>query len=185
MKSGRPSPNHVYKIHDPLGLKLLRRLRLGLSQLNEHRFNTLCSCSLEVDSIKYFFLHCHHQTNICKSLLNTVVIIHESILNVNDDDLIEILLFGNCKFSLEVNLYITKASLNYIKDSERFDKPLFWTKKYFLHHRFCVIHVLRFSYFFHNVLFSPPFWSYLIVSSLGVSTGYTRFLCYLDFYTFV
>ena len=51
--------------------------------------------------------------------------IHESILNVNDDDLIETLLFGNWKFSLEVNLYITKASLNYIKNSERFDKPVF------------------------------------------------------------
>ena len=32
--------------------------------------------------------------------------IGESILNVNDDDLIEILLFGNCKLSLERNLSI-------------------------------------------------------------------------------
>ena len=39
LKSGRPSPNHIYKIHDPLGLKLLTRLRLGLSHLNEPRFN--------------------------------------------------------------------------------------------------------------------------------------------------
>ena len=63
LKSGRPSPNHIYKIHDPLGLKLLTRLRLGLSHLNEHRFNhnfdscinPLCSCSLEVESTKHFF----------------------------------------------------------------------------------------------------------------------------------
>ena len=40
-------------------------------------------------------------TNIRKTLLNTVEMIGESILNVNDDDLIEILLFGNCKFSLK------------------------------------------------------------------------------------
>ena len=51
--------------------------------------------------------------------------INESILNVNDDDLIEILLFGNCKFNLERNSFIIKASINYIKNSKRFDKPLF------------------------------------------------------------
>ena len=51
--------------------------------------------------------------------------IDESILNVNDDDLIEILLFGNCKFSLEGNPSIIKVSINYIKNSKIFDKSLF------------------------------------------------------------
>ena len=51
--------------------------------------------------------------------------IDRSILNVNDDDLIEILLSGNCKFSLEGNLSIIKASINYIRNSSRFDKSLF------------------------------------------------------------
>ena len=64
-------------------------------------------------------------THIRKTILNTVEMIDKSILNVNDDDLIEILLFGNCKFSLERNLSIMKASFNYIKNSERFDKSLF------------------------------------------------------------
>ena len=118
LRIGPPSPNHIYKIHDPLGLKLLTRIRLGLSHLNEHRFNhnfdscinPLCSCSLEVESTKHFFLHCHHYTNIRKTLLNTVEMIDGSILNVNDDDLIEILLFGNCKFTLRKFVY--NQSLN-------------------------------------------------------------------------
>ena len=38
----------------------------------------------------------------------------ESILNVNDEDSTEILLLGNCKFSLERNLSTIKASINYI-----------------------------------------------------------------------
>ena len=54
--------------------------------------------------------------------------IDESILNVNDDDLIEILLFGNWKFSLEGNSSIIKASINYIKNSKRIDKSVFCTK---------------------------------------------------------
>ena len=70
-----------------------------------------------MESTKYFFLQCHHYTNIHKTLLNTVEMIDESILNVNDDDLIEILLFGNCKFCLERNLSIIKASINYIVSS--------------------------------------------------------------------
>ena len=63
-------------------------------------------------------------TNIRKTLLNNVEIIDESILNVNDD-LIKILLFGNCKFSLERNSSIIKTSINYIKNSRRFDESLF------------------------------------------------------------
>ena len=57
-KIGKPIQNSIFKIHDPLGIKFLTRLRLGLSHLNEHRFrhnfqdclNPLCSCSLEVES---------------------------------------------------------------------------------------------------------------------------------------
>ena len=68
LKIGRPIQNSIFKIHDPLGIKLLTRLRVGLSHLNEHRFrhnfqdclNPLCSCSLEVESNIHFFLHCQH-----------------------------------------------------------------------------------------------------------------------------
>ena len=49
----------VYKIHDPIGLKLLTRMRVNLSHLREHKFrhnfldtlNSLCSCSLEIESL--------------------------------------------------------------------------------------------------------------------------------------
>ena len=34
----RPKPANVYRIHHPRGLKLLTRLRLGLSHLREHKF---------------------------------------------------------------------------------------------------------------------------------------------------
>ena len=58
LKLGRPNQNTIYNINNPVGLKLLTRLRLGLSHLNEHRFNhnfqncinPLCHCSLEIES---------------------------------------------------------------------------------------------------------------------------------------
>ena len=40
LKIGRPAPKPVYNIHNNSNdLKLLTRLRLGLSHLNEHKFN--------------------------------------------------------------------------------------------------------------------------------------------------
>ena len=39
LKIDRPTLKPVYNILDPNGLKLLTRLRLGLSHLNEHKFN--------------------------------------------------------------------------------------------------------------------------------------------------
>ena len=38
LKVGHPVPNSYFNIHNPVGLKLLTRLRIGLSHLNEHKF---------------------------------------------------------------------------------------------------------------------------------------------------
>ena len=67
LKIGRPIPKPTFNIQNPLGLQPLTLLRLGLSHLNEHRFNhnfencvnPLCSCSLEVESTSHFCLHCY------------------------------------------------------------------------------------------------------------------------------
>ena len=53
----RPLGNDTHGIYDPLGIRLLSRLRLSFSHLREHKFkhnftdtlNLLCSCSLETE----------------------------------------------------------------------------------------------------------------------------------------
>ena len=63
LKIGQPTPKPVYNIHNSTGLKLLTRLRLRPSHVNEHKFNynfrdcvnPLCPCSLEVESSSHFF----------------------------------------------------------------------------------------------------------------------------------
>ena len=58
-----PMENKTFSIYDPLGNKLLNRLRVDFSHLNEHKFrhnfadtlNPLCSCSLETESTAHFF----------------------------------------------------------------------------------------------------------------------------------
>ena len=66
----RPLENSILNIFDPVGSKLLIRLRLGFSHLNEHRFrhnfqkclNPLYTCSLETENTSHDLLHCHHKT---------------------------------------------------------------------------------------------------------------------------
>ena len=83
--------NPIYDIHDPVGIKFLTRLRLGLSHLNEHKFkhnfhdclNPLCSCSLEVVSTTHFFMHCKYYNDIRKTLLDTVKeIVNKDLTNL-------------------------------------------------------------------------------------------------------
>ena len=75
-----------FKYHNPLGIRLLTRLRLGLSHLNQHRFihnfdnfiNLLCTCVFEIESITHFFLHFYNY--ICKTLLDNLNLINTNIL---------------------------------------------------------------------------------------------------------
>ena len=107
VKIRRPIPKPVYNVHNPVGLKLLTRLRLGLSHLNQHKFNhnfqdclnPLCSCSLEAESVSHFFLHCHYYSNIRLTLLNELQSIDINLLNQEDDLVLEVLLFGSTKFN--------------------------------------------------------------------------------------
>ena len=59
-----PCANTVFNIHNPLGNKILTRLRLGLIHLHEHKLrhcfqDTLCKCAKYTESTVHFFLHCN------------------------------------------------------------------------------------------------------------------------------
>ena len=132
MKIGTPIPKPVYNVHNPVGLKLLTRLRLGLSHLNQHKFNhnfqdclnPLCSCSLEIESVSHFFLHCHYYSNIHSTLLNELQSIDINLLNQEDDIVVEVLLYGSTKFNNNQNFRLLSSSIDYILKSERFSGSL-------------------------------------------------------------
>ena len=106
LKIGLPTPKPVYNILDSNGLKLLTRLRIGPSYLNEHKINhnfkecvnPLLSCSLQVEPVSHFFLHCHYFTDIRKTLLNELQLVDENILNQSDNETVELLRYGSYKF---------------------------------------------------------------------------------------
>ena len=59
--------NLIFSIYDPLGVKLITRLRYQFSHLNEHKFrhcfgdtlNAKCACGSEVETTEHFLLRCH------------------------------------------------------------------------------------------------------------------------------
>ena len=110
-----PIPNPVFGIFNSLGPKLIRRLWLGLSHLNEHRFNhnfnncidPLCTCNLDNESTVHFFLHCNYHSSGRISLLNDLNSFDRTLLNISDLSLVSVLLYGGPQFddSQVLNIY--------------------------------------------------------------------------------
>ena len=61
----------LFLIHDPVGVKILTRLRLQFSHLNEHKFRRnfkncvipMCDYGAETETTSHFFLHCQSFAN--------------------------------------------------------------------------------------------------------------------------
>ena len=133
LKIMQPVSNPVYSIQNCIALKLLTRLRLGLSHLNEHRFNhnfqdcinPLCMCSLEVESTAHFFLHCHHYHNIRAKLLNSLEVTDTNLLKLSEEQLIKVFLHCFSQLDQNQNGNVSNSSINYIVESKCFESSLF------------------------------------------------------------
>ena len=98
----RSNSNNVFNINNPLGLKLLTRVRIGFSHLKEHKFkhnfqdsvDPLCSCGNDIESTVHFFLHCPNFTTQSGTLLNKLKITNASIMAKNENSVVRTLLFG-------------------------------------------------------------------------------------------
>ena len=129
----RPKANSVFNCNSLKGLKFITKLRLRLSHLREHQFkhsfqdsiNPLCSCSLDVESTIHYFLHCPLFTIERHTLLNTISQIDNKLLDSNESNLIQHLLFGDPSKDRETNTEISNATVNYVLTTKRFDEQLF------------------------------------------------------------
>ena len=132
LKISRPVQNSIFKVYNPLEIKFLTWLRLELSHFNKHKLkhnfqnclNPLCSCCLEVESSIHFFLHCHFLDKFRQILLETVEKIIKDISHLNNDLLVNQLMYGSPRYSFEENNKIINASIKYVLDTEMFSGPL-------------------------------------------------------------
>ena len=128
----RTNSDNVFKINNPLGIKLLTRLRDSFSHLNEHKFKhnfqdsvePLCSCGSDIESTTHFFLHCTNFTTHRQTLLNKKSI-NKSILAENENSVVRTHLFGRPDFTYSTNKEIINAIISFILTTKLFNCPLF------------------------------------------------------------
>ena len=109
LKFTKTIKNSVFGVAEIYGIKLLTRLRVGLSHLREHEFrynfqdtiNPLCSCSLEIESTSHFFLRCQNFITPRTNLMNELCKFDSSILNLDEISITKLLLYGDSKFEIK------------------------------------------------------------------------------------
>ena len=107
----RPCANSIFDIHNPLGIKLLTRLRLGLSHLHEHKFrhwfqdtlNPLRECGKDIESTMHLFLHSTNFLIPRQTLFQQIRNIDDSILSQSETQLNQALLYGNQNYHSSIN----------------------------------------------------------------------------------
>ena len=81
-------------MHDISAHKLLTRLRLNFSHLNEHKFrhnfkdtiNPMCSCSSDIKTTDHYLLRCKLYTDLRLDLLNNICTINQSLKKILKND---------------------------------------------------------------------------------------------------
>ena len=129
----RPLPKSIYNIHNPLGINYLTRLRIGFSHLKEHKFrynfqdsiDPMCSCNSGIETTAHFLLHCPNFNTQRQTLFDKIATIDANILIENENNIINILLFGKPNSEDRFNKQILNAFIAFILSTERFNIPLF------------------------------------------------------------
>ena len=129
LNSIRPSGSNVFNCHNPKGVKLLTKLRFGLSHLREHQFkhsfqaslNPIFSCGNDIETSAHFLLHCHNFSNERSNFLDIIGSIDRNILTRDDSQVIETLLYGDSNLNNIANTLIMNATIDFLIATKRFD----------------------------------------------------------------
>ena len=114
LKFIRPSPNSILNCHNSKGVKLLTRLRLGLSHLHDHKFkhsfqdslNPICNYGTDVETTTLYLLHCPLFSDERLILINNIRNIDNHVLNLNNSNN-----FQKCYYLVTLSLIIQKIHL--------------------------------------------------------------------------
>ena len=124
----RPNLKSTFDLHDPVNLRYLFQLRLGLSQLRHHKKrhnfadtpSDICLCNEGIENISHFFLYCPFYITHRESLTSSV----NDILTRNNltipQDPSELYLYGHPSLSISENKSILLATASFIKSTNRF-----------------------------------------------------------------
>ena len=121
----RPEKKSIFGIHDPSGVRYLFQLRGVLSPLRYHKNfidtpSNECPCNHGIEDTNHFLFLCSFYDIQRATLLNTVIeIIRKYSLN-NLGNQSNLYLYGHRSINLDENRKILLATINYIKETQRF-----------------------------------------------------------------
>ena len=84
----------------------------------------MCDCGTETETTSHFFLCCQFFANERQKLLDDAYRIDASIKNLNEESLIDALLYGSDSFNDSKNKQILFHTICYIQATKRFERPL-------------------------------------------------------------
>ena len=124
----RPVKKTIFNIHDPIDLRYLFHLRVGLSPLRSHKnlHNFIdtpsgnCICNHGIEDTNHFLLLCPLFITQRASLMANVTAI---LLKYNFDNLLNkshLLLYGHRTIVFSDNRQIVLSTIKFIKETQRF-----------------------------------------------------------------
>ena len=84
----------------------------------------MCDCETKTETTEHFFLSCPLSVTERQKLLNNAYGKYFSSRNLNEESMINILLYGRDKFNDHDNKEILLRTIDYIKSTKRFERPL-------------------------------------------------------------
>ena len=119
----------IFDIHNPVGIKRLYQLRVGLIPLYDHKwkhgFKDVLSDRRETgnctESLEHNFFYCTRYVEARRPLLNSVMTLN--VVNFGQfqsKDKIKLLLYGDSSLSNAANKLLIEATINFFSDTERF-----------------------------------------------------------------
>ena len=129
----RPKVNSFFNCLYPKRVKLITRLRLGLSHLRDHNFkhsfqdclSSTCSCGIGIRTTAHYLLHCTSYLHERKPLVGNIKSVLPNILEQSYFSINNALLFRDTSLDESSNTIILNATINYISSTKRFDDSIF------------------------------------------------------------
>ena len=125
----RPNLKRIFGVHDPVGIKYIFQLRLGLSPLrfHKHRHNFLdtpsdiCLCKTDKETTEHFLFKCPFYVSKRVTLAENVVplLSQHNIAFLEND--VKLYLYGHENLPESDNRTIILETIKFIKSSNRFE----------------------------------------------------------------
>ena len=114
--------NSIFSVHKVYGVKLLSRLRLKFSHLNEYKVrdgfkdgtNCMCNCGIQ------------QYRTIRLELLHSIYNLDPKIRNLSNEKLLHLKFYGSKLYSFETKREISKLTIKLLKLTKYFKRPFLW-----------------------------------------------------------